>query len=186
MANPGISKKKHILSVQGFARKSFTYIITNRQKAICTVSDCRWKTHRNQYPLSIFSCGIKVFGAFFCLGSGTHMFQSVHSSHFLFFPHSLFGYILSCFRFILLVHLILTLPRLCITFPRIPQPHTHLLTSFFSFYAWSYRTAGNKYAGRLAGSLAPALARLPPSDPPCDPSCGSWRPLECFSSTVSS
>lgn len=37
--------KKYILSIGCFARKSFTYIITNRQKAICAVSDCRWEMH---------------------------------------------------------------------------------------------------------------------------------------------
>ena len=59
---PRHQQKKRILLV---ARKSFTYIITNRQEAICTVSDCRWKTHRNQYALAIISCGIKVSGVFF-------------------------------------------------------------------------------------------------------------------------
>ena len=76
---PRHQQKKRILLV---ARKSFTYIITNRQEAICTVSDCRWKTHRNQYPPSIVSCGIKV--SVLCLASDTHTLPSVLSSHISF------------------------------------------------------------------------------------------------------
>lgn len=119
---PRHQQKKRILLV---ARKSFTYIITNRQEAICTVSDCRWKTHRNQYPLSIVSCGIKVTGVFFV--SPQTPIRSHLFAHHTFLSLYIWLFFLSCFQFIPPVHLILSLPPLYITFPqrkpiRFPQP----------------------------------------------------------------